>query len=94
MHNLPASEQLTGFYKIWTRKEAYVKALGEGISHPLDQFSVSISSDKSAVMFDASEHKLNHNWFIYDIPMMGDYEAAIAIQYNNILMRKWCWQAL
>jgi 4'-phosphopantetheinyl transferase len=94
LHSLSASEQLIGFYKIWTRKEAYVKAIGEGISHSLDQFSVSISSGKSAVMFDASEPRLNHNWFIYDIPIMGDYEAAIAMLSNDILMQKWCWQAL
>lgn len=93
LRSLPVTEQLAGFYKIWTRKEAYVKAIGEGISHSLDNFSVSTASGKSAILIDASQSKLNNDWFIYDVPLEEDYQAALAIQYNNILMRQWYWQA-
>ncbi|MEW5940995.1 MAG: 4'-phosphopantetheinyl transferase superfamily protein [Chloroflexota bacterium] len=40
LEKLPSEEQLDGFYHIWTQKEAFIKAVGEGMSIPLDSFDV------------------------------------------------------
>lgn len=45
---LPQAERLAGFYRCWTRKEAFIKALGEGLSHPLKSFSVSLAPKESS----------------------------------------------
>jgi 4'-phosphopantetheinyl transferase len=48
LQNLPVGQQAEGFFLCWTRKEAYVKALGEGLRFPLDGFSVSLTPDEPA----------------------------------------------
>jgi 4'-phosphopantetheinyl transferase len=45
---LPPGERLPAFYRGWTRKEAYVKAVGEGLSIPLDRVHVSLRADEAA----------------------------------------------
>ena len=44
---LSAEQRLTGFFNIWTRKEALLKAVGSGLSLPLNQMVVDFSADRS-----------------------------------------------
>jgi 4'-phosphopantetheinyl transferase len=46
--SLPPGERLPAFYRGWTRKEAYVKAVGEGLSIPVDRVHVSLRADEAA----------------------------------------------
>ena len=43
LKQVPREQRATAFFLCWTRKEAYVKALGEGLRFPLDRFSVSLT---------------------------------------------------
>jgi 4'-phosphopantetheinyl transferase len=79
LRELPPGQRHEAFFRCWTRKEAFIKALGEGLSHPLDQFDVSLAPGAPAVLLatrpDAQEAT---RWKLCDIDVPGDYAAALA----------------
>ncbi len=50
---LPPNARPEAFFACWTRKEAYIKATGDGFTIPLNQFSVSISGEEPAIILDS-----------------------------------------
>lgn len=80
LENLSGDELRAAFFRCWTRKEAYVKARGEGLSLPLDQFDVSVAADESHALLatrpDSSEAS---RWMLRDLPVNSGYAAALAV---------------
>ena len=79
LDDLPTGERHTAFFRIWTRKEAYIKARGEGLSHPLDQFDVSVDDRArlTATRRDASEA---HRWELKNLSIGPEFAAAAAVE--------------
>jgi 4'-phosphopantetheinyl transferase len=50
--SLPEKDKLDAFYNIWTRKEAFVKAVGEGLSYPLDKLTITFCKDDPPKIVD------------------------------------------
>lgn len=78
------------FFACWTRKEAFVKALGDGISFGLSEFSVSVDPDETNVSllthWDPDE---SSNWSIVNINADEDYIGALAIDGGKFKLRCW-----
>jgi 4'-phosphopantetheinyl transferase len=72
------------FFHCWTRKEAFIKAKGGGLSIPLDQFDVSIAEGKPAALLatrpDPAEAR---RWQLHNLPVQSGYAAALAISVPN-----------
>lgn len=79
--SLPQCSRVRGFFNCWTRKEAYVKALGEGLSHPLDAFAVSLAPDDEAALLgvEGDTRELTR-WAMYDVPLGDHYAAALVVE--------------
>ncbi len=80
------------FYACWTRKEAFVKALGEGLSYPLDQFDVSLALDQPAVLLRTyiDPHEANR-WTLCELAPGPGYAGAVAVQGTDWQLLCWQW---
>jgi 4'-phosphopantetheinyl transferase len=76
-----ASETLRGFFRCWTRKEAFIKARGEGLSIPLSDFDVSIKPlDENALLATRPDPSEAARWSLRDVPGGEGYEAALCVE--------------
>ena len=68
------------FLRIWTLKEAYIKARGKGLSMPLNLFSFGFCQGVPSVCFDESMDDAPESWSFYSFDLCG-YKAAAALQF-------------
>jgi 4'-phosphopantetheinyl transferase len=85
IHERDAMQHLRGetlqeaFFRCWSRKEAYIKARGEGLSLPLSQFDVSIEPNASRVFLQTRPDPAEASrWVIRDLAMSPEYAGAVA----------------
>ncbi len=78
---LPPEEQVEAFFRCWTRKEAYMKATGEGLSLPLTQFDVSLATgEKNALLATRPDPNEAQGWSLQEIPSGPGFVAALCVQ--------------
>jgi 4'-phosphopantetheinyl transferase len=80
------------FFTCWTRKEAYLKARGIGLSLSLDQFDVSFLPDEDPQLL-ATRHDPPdvRRWGLRELGLSRDYVAALAAQGSNWKLKCWDW---
>lgn len=72
------AERLAAFYEVWTRKEAVVKALGMGLTAPLQDFSVSVGPNPVRVADAGGSAVGAERLFHADLPLGDGFKAALA----------------
>ncbi len=81
LRDVPQDAIAAAFFRGWTRKEAYIKALGEGLSHPLDQFDVSLESNpKNALLTTRPDAEVAGHWQLRPFAARSGYAGAIAFE--------------
>ena len=86
------TERTNAFFRCWTRKEAYVKARGEGLSIPLNQFTVNFGPDElPGVSWAADDPLAAARWSMFDLAPAPGYAGAIVIEHPSmhLLSRRW-----
>ena len=77
--SLPESERQRAFFLCWTRKEAYIKALGTGLSTPLDVFRVTfLPGDRPEITKSPGSFEAEQPWSLHDLALAPDYAGALA----------------
>ena len=84
LHALPASQRRQAFFNCWTRKEAYIKATGKGLSQPLDQFEVSLAPTEPASLRSVKgAPEEASRWSLKALTPASGYAAALAVEGHN-----------
>jgi len=91
--SLPAELRTQAFFNCWTRKEAYIKAGGEGLSLPLDQFEVSFTPEEEPALLSTCPDPTEANrWSLLELHPGDAYAAALAVEASVRLLRGLNWR--
>ena len=89
---MPPGRRWEGFYNCWTRKEAYLKARGEGITVALDSFAVSLRpGEPAALLRCAADSSEVARWRLQALLPGEEYVAALCAAGNDWRLRCWQW---
>ncbi len=89
---LPAERRLEAFFTCWTRKEAYIKAHGAGLSLPLDSFDVSLEPGRPPALLETRPDPGEASrWSLRALDPGPGYAAALAVQgeIGSLLCLNW-----
>jgi len=88
LRTLSPSLREEGFFLCWTRKEAYVKARGEGLHIPLESFQVSLTPGQPERLESTDSCRWSM-WSLYPDPQ---YAGALVAEGRDLRLRRWAWQ--
>jgi 4'-phosphopantetheinyl transferase len=92
LRRLNGDERQAVFFAIWTLKEAFVKAIGQGLSFPLDTFAFELDRDRLIHFHPPAG--LGGNWHFYQFEPTPRHRGALAVEVAaggdvRVVMRNW-----
>jgi len=94
--SLPVSVRRSAFFVVWTRKEALIKARGDGLATGLDRFTVAVPPDESTLLVAHPDDVVGTaRWTLRDVPVATGYAATVAAAGSDwsLCVRNWPVQA-
>ena len=90
---LPEAQRLEAFYNCWTRKEAYLKAVGAGLAFGLDSCEVSLAPGEPPALFRIEDGRQEAmGWTLQSFSPAPGYVAAIAVEGQDWRLKCWDWR--
>lgn len=89
---LAPGERRRAFFACWSRKEAYIKAVGRGLSTPLDGFAVSVAPEAPTALVWVRDAPDELARWMLTTPDIGEgYSAAVCVEQPVGEMRQFHW---
>ena len=83
---------MEAFFRLWTRKEAYLKAHGFGISYGLERVEVSHAADEPArIVHINGDHQAAAYWSLHTLAPAAGYVGALALRAHGYRLHCWRW---
>jgi len=93
LRSLPSpNARQAAFFRCWTRKEAYLKALGSGVFRGLDSFDVSLGPEQPpSLVADRQDPAAPSRWSMLALPAPAGFEAALVIDTSTPAIEHLAW---
>ena len=89
---LPDASKQEAFFNCWTRKEAFVKAKGLGLTLPLNSFEVALAPGEPARLLQVSGNSWEAScWALCDLQPLSGYVGALAVEGHGLHVARWQW---
>jgi 4'-phosphopantetheinyl transferase len=89
---LPDRLRLVGFFASWTRKEAFLKATGDGLSFPLADFSVTTHPDSEPRLENIEGSvAVSDQWCLADVDVGDLFRATVAVEATSCHLETYSW---
>jgi 4'-phosphopantetheinyl transferase len=89
---LPEEQKREAFINVWTCKEAFIKARGDGLSYALDKFDVSMLPDAPVKLLRVNgDTREASRWCLQSLKPAPDYVGAFAVKSNLLELKCWRW---
>jgi 4'-phosphopantetheinyl transferase len=96
LRSIPCHDRRDAFFACWTRKEAYIKARGEGLAIPLGNFDVAFAPGHRPALLrvENNQHECQA-WNMHELLTLPEYKAALVVQRAeyHIRYRDFGWAA-
>lgn len=90
---LGQERRLEGFFHVWSQKEAYLKARGDGVAFGLDHFDVAPDPSRpAALMADRREPRARGQWTLLSLDPGAGFRGAVAVEGAEPTVRRFGWE--
>jgi 4'-phosphopantetheinyl transferase len=89
---LPRDQRTNAFFNLWTRKEAYLKATGDGLSDMLKELEIAFLPEETArVRAISGNEEVAKRWTLLDLNPAPGFAAALAAEAKDLRVSCWQW---
>ena len=90
LRRLPAGDRRAAFFSTWTRKEAFLKGLGDGLARELDSFDVTVPPAEARLLCVRDDAVSAEDWTLRDLEPERGFAATVAFE-GTATVQCWTW---